>query len=259
MGARRTPRSRPPGRADTRRAAGARPEATETSARERILLAALQVFAEQGFDGARTRDIAERASANLGLIQYYFEGKEQLWRAAVSRAFEELQAQLGEVVATRPAGEAADDDRARLARVLRHFVRFVARRPEFMRLMNDEGKRDGSRMRWLADHHVRPFADALRDLAVRAQASGSASGERARSEPPLHRARRCGPALQPGAGVRLPARRGPDDGSVRGGPRRRRRADPAGARGGGERTAARLIPTPAKSWRQAARTVRSSR
>jgi len=173
MGARKTPRSRPSGRADTRRAAGAGPGATETSARERILLAALQVFAEQGFDGARTRDIAERASANLGLIQYYFEGKEQLWRAAVSRAFEELQAQLGEVVATRPAGEAADDDRARLARVLRHFVRFVARRPEFMRLMNDEGKRDGSRMRWLADHHVRPLADALRDLALRAQASGT--------------------------------------------------------------------------------------
>ena len=36
--------------------------------RERILAAALEVFAERGFDGARTRDIAERAGANLGLI-----------------------------------------------------------------------------------------------------------------------------------------------------------------------------------------------
>lgn len=153
----------------TRKAAAEEPE---NGARERILLAALQVFAEQGFDGARTRDIADRAGANLGLIQYYFAGKEQLWRAAVSRAFEELQAQLGVVIATRPAAE-SDDDRARLAHVLRHFVRFVARRPEFMRLMNDEGKRDGPRMRWLADHHVRPFAEAIRDLALRAQASGA--------------------------------------------------------------------------------------
>jgi AcrR family transcriptional regulator len=43
-------------------------------ARERILAAALEVFAEQGFDGARTRDIAERAGANLGLLTYYFGG-----------------------------------------------------------------------------------------------------------------------------------------------------------------------------------------
>lgn len=169
MGARTTQRGR---RTVARRGARPAPDASEASARERILLAALQVFAEHGFDGARTRDIAERAGANLGLIQYYFEGKEQLWRAAVSRAFGELQGQLAEMIATRPMDEPADD-RARLARVLRHFVRFVARRPEFMRLMNDEGKRDGPRMRWLADHHVRPFADAVRDLALRAQASGA--------------------------------------------------------------------------------------
>lgn len=172
MGARRTQRGRSAAGTGTRRGTAAAAGAAETGARERILLAALQVFAEQGFDGARTRDIAERAGANLGLIQYYFEGKEQLWRAAVSRAFEELQAQLGEALATRPAA-ALGGDRARLEHVLRHFVRFVARRPEFMRLMNDEGKRDGPRMRWLADHHVRPFADAVRDLALRAQASGA--------------------------------------------------------------------------------------
>src|SRR5882672_11857342 len=66
-------------------------------ARERILAAALEVFAEHGFDGARTREIAARADANLGLIKYYFDGKEQLWKAAVGRAFAELQADFAEV------------------------------------------------------------------------------------------------------------------------------------------------------------------
>jgi AcrR family transcriptional regulator len=60
---------------------------TRDGTRERILAAALQVFAERGFDGARTREIAERAGANLGLIKYYFDSKEQLWKAAVARAF----------------------------------------------------------------------------------------------------------------------------------------------------------------------------
>jgi AcrR family transcriptional regulator len=140
-------------------------------ARERILAAALEIFAERGFDGARTRDIAERAGANLGLLTYYFEGKEPLWRAAVSRAFEELATELA-AVGAQALGAANDDERAQLERLLRGFVRFVARRPAFMRLMNDEGKRDSPRMRWLADHHVKPLSAVVARLVERAQARG---------------------------------------------------------------------------------------
>ena len=144
----------------------------EGNTRERILAAALDVFAEQGFDGARTRDIAERAGANLGLLTYYFGPKPKLWRAAVTSAFRELEDELSEAVVPAESGAAADE-RARLERVLRRFVYFVARRPAFMRLMNDEGKRDGPRMRWLADHHVRPLFAALRRLVEAAQAQGA--------------------------------------------------------------------------------------
>jgi AcrR family transcriptional regulator len=149
-----------------RRARAATP--ADASARERILRAALEVFAEHGFDGARTRDIAERAGANLGLLTYYFEGKEKLWRAAVARAFEELAEHLAAVATPQPG----DDERRELERLLRGFVAFVAERPEFMRLMNDEGKRDGPRLRWLVDHHVGPMGEALRQRIERAQASG---------------------------------------------------------------------------------------
>jgi TetR/AcrR family transcriptional regulator len=145
--------------------------APEVPARERILAAALEVFAERGFDGARTREIAERADANLGLLAYYFAGKEPLWKAAVSRAFEELRAEIAAVTA-QARSDAADDPRAQLERLLRGFVRFLARRPEFMRLMNDESKRDGPRMRWLADQHVKPAVAALAAILERAQASG---------------------------------------------------------------------------------------
>ena len=68
-----------------KRATAAAPIADGT--RERILAAALAVFAARGFEGARTREIADRADANLGLIKYYFNDKERLWKAAVSRAF----------------------------------------------------------------------------------------------------------------------------------------------------------------------------
>jgi AcrR family transcriptional regulator len=142
--------------------------APDGSTQERILAAALEVFAQRGFDGARMRDIAERAGANLGLLTYYFGDKEQLWKAAVTRAFAELGAELGGVLAGGEHGE----DLAELERIVRHFVRFLARRPAFMQLMNDEGKRDGPRMRWLADTHVRPLYDAIRGRIERAQARG---------------------------------------------------------------------------------------
>jgi TetR/AcrR family transcriptional regulator, regulator of cefoperazone and chloramphenicol sensitivity len=53
--------------------------------RGRILVAALELFAENGFDGASTRAIAERASVNLPAIQYYFGSKEGLYRAIVEQ------------------------------------------------------------------------------------------------------------------------------------------------------------------------------
>lgn len=134
-------------------------EKESLSPKERILSAALEAFSELGYDGTTTREIARRADVNLGLIQYYFEGKENLWRASVERAFAELRARFEAIrdLAWEPA------DRARTRRVIRSFVEFVAEKPEFVRIMHDEGKRDGPRMRWLVDHHVRDlFAEARR-------------------------------------------------------------------------------------------------
>jgi len=147
---------------------GAKRDEPSESSRERILTAALEIFSERGFDGARTRDIAERAGANLGLIKYYFDTKETLWKASVDRAFEQLRESFGDILDPDPAS----NERQRLEGMIRRFIEFSARRPEFMRLMNDEGKRDGPRTRWLVKRHVRPMFERLRGLAEQAQASG---------------------------------------------------------------------------------------
>ena len=141
----------------------AAPSPADDTTRGKILATALQVFAERGFDGARTRDIAEQAGANLGLITYYFQNKETLWREAVTHAFAELQREL----MTAAAADAGGNERRQLEHLVRTFVRFVARRPEFMRLMNDEGKRDSARMRWLTDRFVKPMREGLRELIER--------------------------------------------------------------------------------------------
>lgn len=50
--------------------------------RERLLLAALALFAQHGFAKVSIRDIAESAQANVAAISYYFGDKAGLYRAA---------------------------------------------------------------------------------------------------------------------------------------------------------------------------------
>jgi TetR/AcrR family transcriptional regulator len=131
-------------------------QSQDASTRERMLDAALDAFAELGYDGASTRAIAGRAGVNQGLIPYYFGTKEALWREAVDRAFAEMTRELGDVFADEPP-----PPRERLERLIRGAVRFVGRRPAFVQLMSDEGKREGPRMRWIVDRHVRPTFESL--------------------------------------------------------------------------------------------------
>ncbi|MBK6850620.1 MAG: CerR family C-terminal domain-containing protein [Burkholderiales bacterium] len=49
--------------------------------RERLLRAALRLFADQGYARTSTREIAEAAEANLAAISYYFGDKAGLYRA----------------------------------------------------------------------------------------------------------------------------------------------------------------------------------
>jgi len=51
---------------------------TEATRRQRIIEAALKLFARHGFDGTSTRRIAEAAGVNEALIFYYFSTKEGL-------------------------------------------------------------------------------------------------------------------------------------------------------------------------------------
>ena len=114
--------------------------------------AALEAFAEKGFRGASTRDIAQRAGTNQGLITYHFRSKDELWQAAADRIFGLLAKQMTEQLAAVPS----EDPRERARETIRIYVRFAAAHPELFRLMVDEGKNSERRMKWLVDTHLKP-------------------------------------------------------------------------------------------------------
>jgi AcrR family transcriptional regulator len=71
-----------------------RPAAPGVDRRQQILEAALDVFAEQGFEGATTKEIATRADVTQGLIYFYFPSKEGLFKAAFEHYGQQAFTQL---------------------------------------------------------------------------------------------------------------------------------------------------------------------
>lgn len=83
--------------------------------RERILAAALPLFAELGFAGASVRAIGQAAGANIATLAYHFSDKEGLYVACIERLYAEL--------ATLPVPEVDDDPLDALARTAWRFAR----------------------------------------------------------------------------------------------------------------------------------------
>jgi len=60
--------------------------------RDRLLAAAVEIFAERGFRDATVREICAKADVNAASVNYYFGGKEKLYAEALGFAFQQANA-----------------------------------------------------------------------------------------------------------------------------------------------------------------------
>lgn len=65
--------------------------------REQIMVTALNLFAEKGFEGTSIRDIAEKASVNVAMVNYYFGSKEKLFEKIVEHKSATTRGVLDEI------------------------------------------------------------------------------------------------------------------------------------------------------------------
>ncbi len=132
---------------------GAEPQQDRAiEAKQKILTAALEEFAEHGFDRATTRSIAKRSGENAAMIRYYFGDKENLWKAAMETLFTRFLGRIQSAyveVMTLPT--------ERVAREMMHaFIRATADYPETIQILVTENIRKTERLRWLVETYIRP-------------------------------------------------------------------------------------------------------
>ncbi len=137
------------------------PPAVEGDARERLLAAAQEAFAEHGYEGATVRDICRAAGANIAAVNYYFGDKETLYIEAVKHAHA-CTARMGPPPAFPPDTPPVE----KLSAFLRGMVTqmHAPTSPKAMKLLMREMADPGKAAHVVVTDFIQPSAFALREI-----------------------------------------------------------------------------------------------
>ena len=132
-------------------------------ARQRLLEAAVVVFAEKGFGAASVREICGQAGVNVAGVNYYFRDKESLYIEAAKHAHRAACGDMAVAVRHIDASIPPVDQ-------LRVFIREMATRmhapadPHAVRLMMREMSHPTAAARAVVHEFIQPLAFRLRDI-----------------------------------------------------------------------------------------------
>jgi AcrR family transcriptional regulator len=121
-----------------------------------ILTSAAQVFAEEGYDRASIRGVAERAGVSVAGLYYYVRSKEELLYLIQFHAFDELVERFKE----QSAGLPDPVDRLRLL-IRSHLERFLANMAELIVCSREIDRLVGDLRKEIENKHREYFGLAL--------------------------------------------------------------------------------------------------
>lgn len=107
-----------------------RREREKQEIQQRILSAAREIAAEEGWQAVTTRKVAERIEYSQSTIYEYFENKEAILLALLRAGYEQL------VVVVQAAFASTDDPEARLLAMTEAYWDFAFRSPELYQVMH---------------------------------------------------------------------------------------------------------------------------
>ena len=71
---------------------------TNKEPKQRIMDAAISLFAQKGYAGVGVREIASKADVNIAMISYYFEGKLGILKAIIEEFFSHYSEILSDIL-----------------------------------------------------------------------------------------------------------------------------------------------------------------
>lgn len=120
--------------------------------------AAAAVFAEKGYHGTSTKDIADRLGLQQGSLYYYFASKEEALRKVCEMGVGDFVDSLREIVASdRPAPE-------KLAAAMENHMRPLETRPAYVRVFLSERGHLSARHRRAIGKLTRAYEQLLSDI-----------------------------------------------------------------------------------------------
>ena len=142
------------------------PQPSESTV-ERILAAACEVFAEEGFDGARVDEIARRADVNKAMLYYHVGDKAALYGAVIDQILARAHHDVTAAVAN--AARPADKIRA----IQRAFLATFERAPEYPALILREVASGGAHIPESALRRMASLIAVTGDVVRQGQESGA--------------------------------------------------------------------------------------
>lgn len=113
--------------------------------RERLLIAAIRLFSEKGYDGISVDEIVHAAGANKRMIYHYFGSKEIIYREVLREVFGRLTGvELAIVKPDEPLEPA-------LEALVRAYFDFLACNPEFVQLLLWENLSQGRHLKTMGN------------------------------------------------------------------------------------------------------------
>lgn len=143
-----------------------RPVADEAIEADRVLMHAVNAFAEQGYEAVSMRRLSSELGMGHTFLSDRYGTKEGLWRAAVEHAVGRAAPLVTDALRT-----ADGDDLSRLVGAIRALHRAAANAAGLALLIDSEAHRDTPRLAHLFEL-MRPINDELQAVFDRAVASG---------------------------------------------------------------------------------------
>ncbi len=146
-------------------------ESARPDKRDRIVDAAVEIFADKGFRAARVSDIARRAGVADGTIYLYFKNKEDLLLVI----FEEKMALLLALLQQRLAASTDPIERIRL--YARHHFQAIEEHPALAQVLQVELRQSHRFLREYRPEMLWRYLDVFGELVREGQAAGQIRAE----------------------------------------------------------------------------------